>query len=364
MGPLNLLGAVVALAAAAQAPSYPELLHQYAAGDRAAAVAELDGFDDGAIARELDALRDRAGARCPSCDHGAALAALRAAVMLHTDRDELERRPLDVSGERAPSCGPPVHALFAERALVPLLIDEAGREFARRWYLAMGLRSLGDLCFDDGRRFVGAGLKRFARDKELLLTRGLLAEGVATVARLRQLSLGGPTPRDYDQVRQQQLDGYTALTEAGKSFEQALAADASYEEASLHLGRVRFRLGQLGPALQALGPVVAASHDQERLYLAHLFVGRVHEAAGRNADAERAYENAAVVEPESQAVAMALAHLRLMAGDSGGSREILDRELGRAARRTREDPFWNYQFGLARRADPLFEDLRNEASAP
>jgi hypothetical protein len=363
---LNLAGTAVVLAAAAQIATYPELLQMYAAGDRAAAVASLESFEEGAIGRELDALRDRAGARCAACDHVAALAALRAAVMLHTDKDELERRPLAVSGERSPSCGPPVHALFAERALVPLLGDEAGREFARRWYLAMSLRSLGDLCFDDGRRWTGNGLKRFARDKELLLARGLLAEAVATVERLRQLSLGGPTPRDLDHLREQQLGSYTALTEASRAFEQAVVADPSYEEALLHLGRVRFRLGQQGPALQALRPLLAGSRDPERLYLAHLFVGRVHEAAGRNADAERAYENAAEVEPDSQSAAMALAHLRLMAGDFRASREILDKELGRSARRasTQEDPFWNYQFGAARRADPLFEALRNEATAP
>ena len=361
---MNLLATAVALAAAAQTASYSELLHQYAAGDRAAAVAALSSFGDGQIATELEALRDRADAHCASCDPAAVQSALRAAVMLHTDRDELERRPLGISGERAPSCGPPVHALFAERALAPLLSDEAGREFARRWYLAMGLRSLGDLCLDEGRRWVGSGLKRFGKDKELLLTRGLLAEAFATVTRLRQPSAAAVTPRELDLLRVQQQEGQSALLEASKAFEQALATDPSFEEAALHLGRVRFRLGQLGPALQALGPIVAASRDQERLYLAYLFVGRVHEAATRTAEAEHAYKNAAGVEPNGQAAAMALAHLRLMAGDSGAAREILDQELGRTLPRSHEDPFWNYQFGPARRAEPLFEALRNEASAP
>jgi len=360
---LNLLGTAVALAAAAQTASYSELLHQYAAGDRAAAVAQLASIDDGAIARELDAMRDRANAHCVACGMPVQ-AALRVAVMLHTDFDELERRPLQISGERAPSCGPPVHALFAERALAPLLGDEAGREFTRRWYLAMGMRSLGDLCLEEGRRWVGSGLKRFPRDKELLLTRGVLAEAMATVARLRQTSPAGATPREYDLVRQQQLEGHGALTEAGKALEQALATDPSFEEASLHLGRVRYRLGQTGPALQALGPIVAASRDQERLYLAYLFAGRVHEAAGRSAEAERAYENAAGVEPNGQAAVMALAHLRLMGGDTEATRGILDRELGRTPPRSHDDPFWNYQFGIARRAEPLFEALRNEATTP
>ena len=365
---MNLLATVVALAAAAQTTSYSysELLRRYAAGDRAAAVASLASFEDGAIERELEALRNHSHAdlRCLSCDPRQLYATLRAAVMLHTDRDELERRPLGISGEHAPTCGPPVHARFAEGALVPLLNEPAGREFARRWYVAMALRSLGDLCFEEGRQWALSGLKRFARDKELLLARGLLAEALATVARLRQSSPAGASPRELDQVRQQQLERHAALGEAGRTFEQALATDPTFEEAALHLGRVRYWLGQTGPALQVLGPIVAASRDQELLYLAYLFAGRVHEAAGRTAEAERAYQNAAGIEPNSQAAAMALAHLRLMAGDSGASREILDQELGRTVPRSHEDPFWNYQFGPARRAEPLFEALRTEATAP
>ena len=223
---MSLLGTAVALVAAAQTASYySELLHQYAAGDRAAAVAELSSLEDGQIARELDALRDRANRHCASCDAAALQADLRAAVMLHTDRDELERRPLQISGERAPSCAPPVHALFAERALAPLLDQAAGREFARRWYLAMGLRSLGDICLEEGRQWTSSGLKRFPKDKELLLARGLLAEALATVARLRQPSAAAVTPRELDLLREQQQEGQSALLEAGKAFEQALAAD-------------------------------------------------------------------------------------------------------------------------------------------
>jgi hypothetical protein len=59
---------------------------------------------------------------------------------------------------------------------------------------------------------------------------------------------------------------------------------------------------------------------------------------------------------------MALAHTRLMAGDSGETRQILDRELGRTVPRASSDPFWDYQLGAARRADRLFEALRDEAT--
>jgi len=359
---LSLCTVAVALAVGAAPVSYADLLRAYAAGDRAAAVAGLDAFDDGPIGRELDALRDRAGARCSTCDAAAVQSALRAAVMLHTDKDELDRRPLATSGDYTPTCGPPVHALFAERALGGLLADAQGREFARRWYVAMALRSLGDLCFEEGRRWAMAGLKRFARDKDLLLARGLLAEAIATITDLRAPAAASATPREIDQLREHQVAGRSLLAEAAGSFQQALAADPAVEEAALHLGRVRFRLGQPDAALSALAPVLATSREPSWLYLAHLFAGRAHEASARAGDAERAYENAARVDPEGQAAAMALAHVRLMAGDTSETRAILDKELGRIVPRTHADPFWNYQVGAARRAEPLFESMRDEAS--
>ena len=155
---------------------------------------------------------------------------------------------------------------------------------------------------------------------------------------------------------------HALLAEAAASFEQALAADPSYEEAALRLGRVRYRLGQQAPALAALAPLIERSHDRGRLYLAHLFAGRVHEAARRSAEAEREYAAALAIDDEGQAAALALSHLRLMAGDAPASRAVLDATLGRGTPRTRSDPFWDYQFGQARRAEPLFEGLRDEAT--
>jgi tetratricopeptide (TPR) repeat protein len=359
---LNPIGTAVVMAAMAQAPSYSELLQRYAAGERGAAVAELAVLDDGPIGRELDLLRDRANVRCSSCDPAEVQAALRAAVMLHTDRDELDRRPLGIGGEAVPTCGPPVHALFAERALGPLLADEPGREFARRWYVAMALRSLGDLCFEEGRQWASSGLKRFARDKELLLARGLLAEAIATITKLRAPAASSVTPRELDLLREQQVTSHSLLSEAGRSFQEALAVDPAFEEAAVHLGRVALLMRQPDLALKALAPVMATSTQRTWVYLAYLFAGRVHEASGRAREAERAYEDAARVDPEGQAAAMALAHLRLMAGDTGETRAILDKELGRSVPRTHGDPFWDYQLGAARRADRTFEALRDEAT--
>jgi len=361
------LGVLLVLAAfgvGAEPPfPYRELIRQYAAGERALALGELQGLSAEQVGKELEAVREevaRAG-RCSSCPPAPEILPLRAAVMLHTDRDEMDRRPILVSGERAPTCGPPVQAGLAEAALGLLLVDAPGREFARRWYLAMALRSLGDICFDEGLRWTAAGLKKFAKDKELLLARGMLDEASVTLAPLRAPNAAALYPSEQEMVHDAMLDGRLRLTEAAGSFEDALAADPGFEEAALRLGRVRLRLNQQESAIRALASVLATSRDPRRLYLAHLFLGRAHEAAQRAPLAEREYQEALALDPRAQAAATALGHLRLMAGDPARAREIVDAALARAESHA-DDPFWEYSVGAGRQAEPLFEALRAEAT--
>jgi len=355
---------VTALAAANEPGSYQDLVHLYAAGERAAAVAGLQRFTEVHLAKELEVVRDQVALamRCRSCPPTAEPFPLRAAVMLHTDRDEMDRRPLLITGERAPTCGPPVQAQLAESALSLLLGDEDGREFARRWYLAMALRSLGDVCFTEGRQWAATGLKKFPKDKELLLARGVVDEATVALAYLRPPNTATLNPFDRERVRELEMEARSLLVDACRFFEQALAVDPGFEEALLHLGRARLRLDQQRPALAALESLVAKGRERGRLYLAHLFLGRVHEAARRLSEAEREYRAALAVDPGTQAAAMALGHVRLMAGDLDAAREILDAALGHAGSRVSVDPFWAYQLGAARGAEPLFEALREEAT--
>jgi tetratricopeptide (TPR) repeat protein len=274
----------------------------------------------------------------------------------------MDRRPLLITGERAPTCGPPVQAQLAETALALLLGDEEGREFARRWYLAMALRSIGDVCFIEGRQWAATGLKKFPKDKELLLARGVVDEAAVALTSPTPPNTATLNPFDRERVRELEMEARAVLVEACRFFEQALAVDPGLEEARLHLGRVRFRLDQQKPALAALQAVVAKGRDPGRLYLAHLFLGRVHEAARRPAEAEREYRAALALDPGAQSAAMALAHLRLMGGDADGSRAILNAALGHAGSRISADPFWAYQLGTARGAEPLLEALRDEAT--
>lgn len=350
------------LQAEAQAsPDYIALALRYARGERAAAVAELGSWTKGRLSQELDELRKRALANAAA---GSARSfetmPLRAIVMLHTDRDEWERRPTVAAGEQPPPCGTRLHAEVAERAVVLLMGDPEGRDFARRWHLAMALRGLAEYCFEDGRRFAHEGLKWFAKDAELLLVSGVIDEAVASLAETTPVSLAVLSPRQRAETEARVHERLILLGSACHAFEQALLADRNLLEAELHLGRVRFWREEKEPARAALQVVLAGRPDPDLEYLAHLFLGRVHEDEGRLKDAEGQYREALVLDPSAQAAAMALSCVLQAQGEPDAARVVLEGALAYAGRRD-SDPFWSYLFARTRQADAILEALREES---
>ena len=83
-------------------------------------------------------------------------------------------------------------------------------------------------------------------------------------------------------------------------------------------------------------------------YLGQLFLGQVLERAGRADDAARAFQQALLFEPQSQAAAVALSHVLLSSGDVLGARRVLEEALGHAGRRPGARPV----LGLIRPATP------------
>ncbi|HET6898149.1 MAG TPA: tetratricopeptide repeat protein, partial [Vicinamibacteria bacterium] len=79
-------------------------------------------------------------------------------------------------------------------------------------------------------------------------------------------------------------------------------------------------------------------------------------------EAARAYQEALALEPQSQAAAVALSHLRLSAGDAPGARRVLDEALAHAGRRAATDPYWLYPASNAANTDDALEALRQEAT--
>ena len=355
------LSLVIAGPAAAEDinPDYRELVERYARGERASAVAGLGAFSDAAMARiaravEADALGGERGKPAPRPFP------LRAAVMLHFDRDEAERP--DDSGSEQPRHCPGKSADVAAHYAGLLARRDETASFARRFFLALAYRSQWDACLREAEQWARAGLKLFPRDPDLLMAAGSAIEEAATLAAGTATAEGSPmTARQRDAARDAAAERRASYVRARVLYEDATVA-ADRPLARVRLGRVLWHLGDLDAARTALEHAVGSgTSDPRLLYLAYLFLGRVHEDAGRLDHAVEQYRVALDLDPSAQAAAVALSHALRTAGEAEESRSVLRTALAQAGRRPHRDAFWEYPMGDAGRYEELFADLRRES---
>jgi len=86
-----------------------------------------------------------------------------------------------------------------------------------------------------------------------------------------------------------------------------------HAEAQLRLGIVRYQLKEPAKALEALA-VAAPAADSFVGFLAHLFMGRVHESLDRRAEAIASYRAAVGIRPGAHSGAVSLASLLFLTG--------------------------------------------------
>lgn len=349
------------LAAAQLRPDYVEILRQYARGERTEAVAAVGRWSEHDLQRQVAAIQERvvAAERCPACPNSLEGLPLKAAVMLHADRDEADR-PASTEAEQPRPCpGRQARIAGAYAGLLTRIPDT--RPFARRFFLAMTLRGQWDFCLEDARRWSREGLDLFPRDPELLLAHGSAHEEGATLE-------SGPALARMEGVPAARQDngqsGARARTkwfqEARRAFAEAAAADPGLVLAQVRLGRVLWRLGEADQARDVLVQAQARTQDLLLRYLAHLFLGQVYEDAGRLADAVTEYRRALEIEPEAQSAAVALSHALRLSGDAAGARQVLGYALSRVGRRSGRDLYWDYIVGNAIHVDEIFSELRRE----
>jgi tetratricopeptide (TPR) repeat protein len=316
----------------------------YLAGRRAEALGALSVQGEIDKRRELGLLHELRKVHEPSAG-----TLLRAAIMLHTDRAQAGRGP-SAGAETPRACGFDDDDVLA-RTIAGYAVERLdSREFVRRWFVAMARQSQWDLCLEDVRAWTDAGLKWFARDPELSLARGLGAEAAVRFARPHD---GHPTGNRA--VVRRDLD------EARDAYRLALSSAPDLLEARLGLGRTLWRQGEYDEARDELERVARDARDPALLYLARLFLARVHDDASRPADAERAYREALVARPSAQAAAFGLAELQARGGDGDGSRASLQPVLGAAPRAdgAGADPYTFYHLGLGQ-VQELMDALREE----
>lgn len=359
---------VVAVSLLALAPSgaraqvsdgYLRLLERYARGNRPEAIAGLSAFGE----RDFNAFHawGVAASRCGNCKTAEEFLRLplRAAVMLHADRDS-EDRPEPWGNEQRRPC-PGRHGSVAGRYAALLARWPETKDFARRFFLSMALRCQWDSCFDHGLRWARDGLKLFPSDALLQLAAGSIIEENATLSLVRSTEgTAGLRQRQRDEVRNAVANRASQFREARRYFEESLSSDPELAMARVRLGRVLWQLGEAEAARVALEQASERTLDPALLYLARLFLGRVHEDVGRLDQAALEYRLALALDPKAQAAAVALSHVLRKGGDAEGSRKVLSQTLAHAGRRPAQDAFWNYLMRNALHVDELFEALRRE----
>jgi tetratricopeptide (TPR) repeat protein len=222
---------------------------------------------------------------------------------------------------------------------------------------------LGETRWADALSRADEGLREFPDSAEMLLVVGSIEETFGALALMRLPdSVFSPIQRETRANLEALREARSHLERAHRSLRSAVAADPSLAEARLRLGRVAWRRGETSEARSALEEVLARGPAFRTGFLAHLFLGRVHEDAGRLDDAARAYEAALALYPQAQSARLALSHVRLRLGSPDVARREVETVVDFAGRRTEPDPYWLYPWGPAVGAEDRLQALREEAS--
>lgn len=320
--------------------TYWNTVAEYAGGDRAAAVQAIGAMTQADLGA---ALKEAGGPRGPG--------ALRAAVLLHAERERADRRKVVEGNGGQPDCFVGPHGSMAERLLKPTAEQPGGREFVAAFALAQSIHQRSLLCFQAALYWAEQGLKTDSNAPALHFAAGLAGESLGTFG-------PGPSPgAGRGAVSPQTPRKETLLQRARERYEKALSLDPELVEARLRLGRLQGNAGRSDAARRNLALAVTQAEGPV-LYLARLFLGRILEEAGDLDSAIEHYRRAAEPEPLPQAANVALAHALALRGDTGAAREVLAAALARAGRRGGEDPYWFYFVGSPTVGEALFERLR------
>ena len=221
----------------------------------------------------------------------------------------------------------------------------------------MALRSQWMLCLADVRSWSQEGPRRHPRDPMLLLASGMAEETAAAFG--RTMNIAQLNEMRSAAVQRSRID--RDLGEARRRYADALAADPEQHEARLRLGRTLFLQGKRDGGPRRAGARRGRRPGPGLVYLAHLFLARIHDQDGRTPDAERAYRAALVADPAGQAAAFGLAQL-LGRADGDAGRDLLLQALARAPRTGRRDAYMSYHLGITNRGERELAALRAEVA--
>lgn len=337
------LPALAAAQSSSLSPEYEAALRAYASSERERAVSEVVGWTERRLRDEVTGLYARR------------VSLRKVALLLHGDCAQRARRD---------GLPPQPHESAALTIAHMLKAESAERPFVRRWYEAMAGLALGESRWGEALDWAERGLRDFPVAAPMLLVVGSIEETVGALALLRLPEfVFSPVQRETRENLGALREARGHLERAHRSLRSAVAAEPSLTEARLRLGRVAWRLGETSEARSALEGVLAREPAGRTAFLAHLFLGRLHEDAGRLDEAARAYEAALALDHRAQSARLALSHVQLRLGGAGAARREVEAAVGYAGLRPEPEPYWLYPWGPSVGVQERLEVLRREASS-
>jgi len=225
--------------------------------------------------------------------------------------------------------------------------------FIRRWYRFVASVYTSSELLRAASAHVQSGLDLFPEDADLHVARGIIVE----VTVRKNLVPDWRRHTVYSEDNRARVEA--ALATATNDYMRALSIDGHNAEAHLHLGWVRFVLGD-GRDKGEFAAAIADAADDTIRYLAHLFLGGLAERENRLADALQEYELARTAGPDFQTPLVALSRVEQTLGHDSRARELALAGL-QLEKHAADDPWWDHRIGFDR--ESLYW-LRDEVRRP
>ena len=316
---------------------YFALLDQYASGETMEAPAALAVWPEGQVRAVVGSL-----------DANTPPTLLRRAVMLHTEAafaevdDGRESFHLDVARS------------FVEGLLRSPYAELTARDFAGRWHALAAVLYCTRNQEWRARHEVNRGLAFDGNHRYVNLVAGALLE----------FPLGQSESNPRGTWNSHQSTDYKLrkqLHQAAQVYRGIVAKNPEFPEARLRLGWTLALNDSVDSAREQLEIVASRAAHYDVWYLAHMFLGSLHERSGRPADATREYEAARAVRP-FQSSLLALMRLASDRGQRERVRSLAAEISGNAIDDDEDDP-WSF-YPLCMTGGDLLDGLRAEAQRP